>query len=57
MSSSISSFLGLVKRVQESGKFSEIMAAQRSKYNLQPYKVENLNCEEITNLYNSIDHK
>lgn len=44
-------FFELVDLVEQSGKFSEILLKQQIKYQLQPFKIEGVDCQTIKRIY------
>jgi hypothetical protein len=50
-------FILMASQVQNSQQFNEILSQQLAKYDLQPYKIENSETENILKIYRSIENK
>lgn len=50
-------FIRMARQVQNSQQFNEILSLQAAKYDLQPYKIENSETENILKIYRSIETK
>lgn len=46
-----------MRKVEQSGKFGQILAKQQMKYQLQPFKLQGIDCRAIKRIYQSLEKK